>query len=223
MYFCWVLLNKCSPVIKGKLEASDADLGSVYYYFSSLYNHYEEEQHREKVKKRFDFLYTDSIGLAYILTPKFAADGFYFDEDRLEILSYAKQFVAHRAPDQADAAEAELIKFVEEMSSLSGHQKQTVAQMTSRQYWQIFGKRKFPALNIVASAVNEMQPTSAASERIWSIYRFIHSRLRNRLTNDKVEKLVFLYVNCAIFDEKDKNDYVLDEGALLSGIDCENN
>lgn len=206
----------------GKLESSDADLGSVYNYFAQLYNNYDDEDHRQKVKKRFDFLYTDSMGLAYMLTPKFAANGFYFDEDRIEILHYAKEFVAHRDPGKADAADSEIIQFVAKMSSLTGVQNETICKMTSREYWQIFGKREFPALNIVASAVNEMQPTSAASERIWSIYRFIHSRLRNRLSNEKVEKLVFLYINCSILDESDKNDYILDEGALLTGNDCEN-
>lgn len=206
----------------GKLESSEAELGSVYEYFAKLYNHYENEDHRKKVKERFLFLYTDSMGLAYMLTPEFASDGYYFDDDRLQILSYAKPFVDNRDPDKGDSAYSEIINFVARMSSLNERQKETIFKMTSKQYWQIFGKREFPALNIVAAAVHEMQPTSAASERIWSIYRYIHSRLRNRLSNDKVEKLVFLYVNCAILDENDKNDYVLDEGALLTGKDCEN-
>lgn len=162
------------------------------------------------------------MGLAYILTPKFAADGYYFDNHRLEILQDARQFVLHRDPEKAEDAHNEIIKFLAKMSSLVYEHKETVSKMTSREYWQIFGKREYPALNVVAAAVNEMQPTSAASERIWSIYRFIHSRLRNRLSNEKVEKLVFLYVNCAILDDADRNDYILDEGALLTGNDCEN-
>ena len=53
--------------------------------------------------------------------------------------------------------------------------------------------------------------SSAASERIWSIYKFIHSRLPNRLSNEKVEKLVGLYVNCAILDKNDFNDYIIEQ------------
>lgn len=63
--------------------------------------------------------------------------------------------------------------------------------------------------------------SSAMSERVWSIYRFVHSRLRNRLVNEKVEKLVFIYVNCAILDQNDHMDYVLHEGAILNGTDYE--
>lgn len=193
----------------------------VYSYFATLYNHYVTQEHRDKVKKRFEFLYTESMGLAYMLTPKFASDGFYFGDDRLEILQLAKKFILHRNPLLANEAGREMKKFVAKMSNLSDAHKEAVIEMTSKEFWQIFGKRDFPALNIVAASVNEMQPTSAASERIWSIYRFIHSRLRNRLSNEKVEKLVFLYINCTILDEKDKNDYILDEGALLTGNDCE--
>lgn len=69
------------------------------------------------------FVYTDSMGLAYILTPKFAADGFYFDDDRLEILRYAKQLVENRDPEKADAADVEIIKCVAKMSSLTGDKK----------------------------------------------------------------------------------------------------
>ena len=37
--------------------------------------------------------------------------------------------------------------------------------------------------------------SQAASERIWSIYDFLHSKRRNRLSANKTTKLVCLYVN----------------------------
>ena len=37
-------------------------------------------------------------------------------------------------------------------------------------------------------------------------YIFIHKR-RNRLTNDKVEKLVFIYINYSLLDDKDEVNY----------------
>ena len=65
-------------------------------------------------------------------------------------------------------------------------------------------KRKF-------AKIVEMISSSATSERTWSIFRFIHNRLRNRLTNDRVKKLVFLYTNSVLLDNVDKNNYVLSE------------
>ena len=43
--------------------------------------------------------------------------------------------------------------------------------------------------------------TSATSERNWSTYKFIHSKLQNRLINDRAEKLVYIYWNLQILRE----------------------
>ena len=54
---------------------------------------------------------------------------------------------------------------------------------------------KFPILFKVASRLFVVPTSSAASERIWSVYDFIHTKRRNRLSTDKVDKL---YANAAI-------------------------
>ena len=45
---------------------------------------------------------------------------------------------------------------------------------------------KFP---ILSSRLFVVPTSSAASERIWSVYDFIHTKRRNRLSTDKVDKL----------------------------------
>jgi hypothetical protein len=45
---------------------------------------------------------------------------------------------------------------------------------------------------------------------VWSIFTWIHSKKRNRLAMDKVEKLVYIYVNSALLDSMDKTDYFED-------------
>jgi hypothetical protein len=45
--------------------------------------------------------------------------------------------------------------------------------------------------------------------------RGIHSRLSNRLKNEKVDKLVFIYTNCVSFVKLDDN--IASEGALVDG------
>ncbi len=40
--------------------------------------------------------------------------------------------------------------------------------------------------------------TSAASERNWSTFGFIHNKLHNRMLNQRVEKCVYLYWNMKI-------------------------
>lgn len=45
-------------------------------------------------------------------------------------------------------------------------------------------------------------PTSqAASERVWSIYDFVHSKRRNRLSAEKVTALVQIFINGGILDK----------------------
>lgn len=194
----------------------------AYYEFSKLFQHYAYDPTLQEIaKKRFKFVFTDSMGIAYMLTPRFASEGFYFDDNKFEIMSSVEKFVEKRRPELAQQARSEIISFVTKMSSLPEHKKDFIYDMTARQYWVIFGQNEFPALYVAAKPINEMVCSSAASERIWSIYKFIHSRLRNRLSNEKVEKLVALYVNCAILDKNDFNDYIMEqEGAVLDGNDC---
>ena len=50
-------------------------------------------------------------------------------------------------------------------------------------------------LSNVAITILNFPPTSASVERSFSRQSYIHSKTRNRLTNDKVEKLVFVSHN----------------------------
>lgn len=206
----------------GKLEADDAPLSLVYHYFSDIYKHFANDSViQEKVKSRYQFLANDCIRLAYMLTPKSAAEGTYFDNDRIEIMSYFEEFALRKDPDSTDQAKEEMIKYVTKMSTLSQKHKDLIFKMSAKQYWSSFGRHDFPALYKMINPLLEMHSSSAAAERTWSTFKFIHSRLRNRLTNERVEKLVFVFINCTLLDDDDKNDYILEEGALLNGIECE--
>jgi hAT family C-terminal dimerisation region len=187
-----------------------------------LYQHFDfNETIQKKVKDRWDFLSTECSGISYMLNPKFAVEGFFVDNDRIDIMKHVNDFVTMRFPELGEKAEEELVQFVSQMSSLAGSRKESVMKMDAKSYWNVIGRHSFPTLYLCAREVNEMISSSAASERVWSIYRFIHSRLRNRLSNEKVEKLAFIYVNCAILDKADQTDYIADIGAILSVVDCE--
>lgn len=204
----------------GKLEADDASLALVYNYFGELYQHFNGNSTiQDLVTERLDFLPSKSIGLAYILTPKYATNGFYFQNDQAYFISYAKEFAEIRNPEIADKVDTEMHAFVTKMSTLPRQLEETIFKMTSRSYWTTIGRREFPSLYIVAKPITEMICSSAAAERSWSTHRFIHSRLRNRLGNDKVRKLVFIYTNCVMLDKMDKNDYMFEGGAVMTGND----
>ena len=59
-------------------------------------------------------------------------------------------------------------------------------------------KGRYPVLSDVAIRILLIPPTSAASERNWSTFGFIHSKLRNRLCEERVEKIVYIFWNLRI-------------------------
>ncbi|KAH6590837.1 hypothetical protein BASA61_005125, partial [Batrachochytrium salamandrivorans] len=67
---------------------------------------------------------------------------------------------------------------------------------TCIQYWLIDGLAH-PNLREVAINVFSMVASSAASERGFSAMGFVHSKLRNRLSADKVQKLIFIKNNAS--------------------------
>lgn len=209
--------------ILGKLEADDAPLHLVYHYFGQMYNKFENDPIIQvKVLARWDFLSTESTSLSYMFTPKYAAEGFYIDNDNLTNIKHAKDMVDLRFPGFGVKAEDEAARYISKMSALTGPEKESIFKLDATCYWNIIGRKDFPTLFLLAKRVNGMVCSSAASERVWSIYRFIHTRLRNKLGNVKVEKLVFIYVNCAIFDKIDPADYIWeDDGISLSWNDYE--
>ena len=181
----------------------------------------DDKDIKQKLQSRLDFLFTPGIGIAFILTPKNAAEGLYLNEDKTDFITSTVEFAKKIKSKIADAAEDELIAFIGEMAALPERRKETILKMNARNYWNIIGCDKHPALYEIAKPINEMICSSAAAERAWSTFRFIHSRLRNRLTNERVEKLVFLYTNSLLMDTNDKTDYILEEGAILNEMECQ--
>ncbi|KAG5670285.1 hypothetical protein PVAND_000562 [Polypedilum vanderplanki] len=71
--------------------------------------------------------------------------------------------------------------------------------MTAEKFWNIVGRDKYPVLFQVSYPIAQMISSSAIAERTWSTFKFIHSRLHTL----------------------DKNDYILEDGAVLNEIDYE--
>ena len=61
-------------------------------------------------------------------------------------------------------------------------------------FWMSFGDT-WPTLQALAKRVLSMVASSAASERNFSTFGFIRSKLRNRLSETSVEKLVYIKTN----------------------------
>src|SRR5687768_14910450 len=64
-------------------------------------------------------------------------------------------------------------------------------------WWQSWPNSKLQqfAINILL-----IPTSSAAAERNFSNFGFIHNKIRNRLKNDRVKKLVYIYGNLKMYD-----------------------
>lgn len=207
--------------ILGKFEADDASLSLVYHYFGKLLTHFEKDRiNLPKIQSRWDFIKKDEHGLAYILVPKFASSGHFFT-NKQEIIGSMKGFASRRNPLTAQATMMQFFDYIREVSALTGPNKDLVDGMSASDYWNVFGKIKFPLVYECAKSINAMVCSSAASERAWSIHGFVHTPLRNKLANEKVNKLAFLYINSGLLDDTDIRDYVNSNGTLLRDDDYE--
>ncbi|XP_065650355.1 uncharacterized protein LOC136078511 [Hydra vulgaris] len=201
----WERLSKLVKSIEfsfnviGKLKSDEAPLSLVHDYFGQMYKYWN----------------------CFHINAQNAAQGLYLNEDKTNFITATVEFAKKIKPEIADTAEDELISFIGEMAALPEKRKETIFKINARNYWNIIGRDKYSALYEIAKPINEMICLSATAERAWSTFRFIHSRLRNRLTNERVEKLVFLYTNSVLMDTNDKTDYILEEGAILNKIECQ--
>ncbi|KAF4046961.1 hAT family C-terminal dimerization region [Phytophthora infestans] len=74
----------------------------------------------------------------------------------------------------------------------------------------------FPLLAPIAIKVLSVPTSSAAAERVWSVYSFLWSKRRTRMNAVTMEKLAFNYINSSLLDSVDTYDYF---GEELDDID----
>ncbi|KAG5540988.1 hypothetical protein RHGRI_021021 [Rhododendron griersonianum] len=92
--------------------------------------------------------------------------------------------------------------------------------MTALSWWHLYGGVA-PALLSLALKVLSQSVNTSCAERCWSTYSYIHSVKRNRLNNERAEKLVFVHYNKRLLSryrndyEKFKNWDVLDDDANI--------
>ena len=126
----------------------------------------DDKDIQQKVQSRLDFLFTPGIGIAFILTPKNAAEGLYLNEDKTDFITATVEFAKKIKPEIADTADDELNAFIGERAALPERRKEKIFKMNVQKYWNIIGRHKYPALYEIAESVNEMICSSATAERL---------------------------------------------------------
>eukprot|EP00644_Phytophthora_capsici_P002673 jgi/Phyca11/105486/e_gw1.11.336.1 len=97
--------------------------------------------------------------------------------------------------EKRNRLETEITTFLREKLGWSD-EDQSIYYKSSPVDWRKWdGLDKYPLLSRITIRIYTIPTSSAASERSWSIFKFVHSSRRNRLSNDKVIKLAFIYSN----------------------------
>jgi hypothetical protein len=152
------------------------------------------------VRERFDFMYGDAHGVAYLLDPCYLGDGM-SRTLRNEIEDFIYKFPT---PDGATNQERQMQIAQEytafQVEPLKERQQNTfrfkmLGKSKSILQWWIADGTDWLLLQNLAMRVFSMAASSAASDRTFSTFGFVHSKLRNRLDPEKVRKLVYIKTN----------------------------
>ena len=174
------------------------------------------------VQQRFEFMYGDAHGVSYLLDPRYLGDGME-RKLRKEIEDFVYEFPNkdgntndERKKQMAEEYTAFRVEALNEKQQESFRFKLIGKSKTILQWWLADGT-DWPLLQNLALRVFSLAASSAASERNFSTFGFVHSKLRNRLDQEKVRKLVYIKTNMTQMTDVTSEGYDSD----ISGSDDE--
>ena len=172
----------------------------------------------------FQFIYGDAHGIGYLLDPRYV-DAKMDKQLKGEIEEFLFNFPLKTADISQEEEKAQIYRqLTEYIISANGEKNrrsfrfQMLIQKrkSTLEYWLTDGL-VWPALQKIAIKVFTMAASSASSERNFSTFGFIHSKLRNLLSSETVRKLVFVKTNANEVDwcpEDETDDTETTEEAL---------
>ena len=197
-----------------------SDVYNAFVRLPNVFKNVHEINNVEKaylcdlVRSRLEFMYGHAHGVAYALDPRYLCEGIIIDDDGNDFSDELEDFiVSFPANDHDDVDDARKVLMSREYTAFrlfAGYQKREGSRhylelvdktISVLNWWQLRGPRRWPLLFEVAKKVFNMAASSAASERCFSAFAFIHSKLRNYLQDTKVEKLVYIKSNYNFFHD----------------------
>jgi len=200
----WTKLTEVEALLKPTshyvaiLEANTCCLSDVYRCFAEMTKAYQDNpQVSAIITSRWAFVHTESMSMAYFLDPRTEGGLGMLGYDALEATDNIVKYAIERRKIVNDVIplKQEILRFTHDMANQSDVLKKWLQNHSPREYWLSPGRDKYPLLYCVADILFSIPSSQAASERVWSIYDFIHTKRRNRLSADKVTALVQLYIN----------------------------
>ena len=146
--------------------------------------------------KRWDFMYSDAHGLAHYFDPRFS--GKYLTAPmKLQIERY---ILSHHTDIIKNAEllvyKAHINSLKEEAPNFADNIGAKNSPVTLLLWWEAVDVDSgFPNIRKLAIRLASLCATSSASERNFSTFAFIHNKLRNRLKDSTLERLVYIFSN----------------------------
>lgn len=145
------------------------------------------------IKKRWEKMYHPVMEVAYLLDPKFV--GRFLPPSSIMIVS---EFISKYYPSNSAIIWNQLVRYKARDGVFSSPliwDSQSLSELTPTTWWK--GNFSSVAYDLCQMAIRVLTiPTSsAASERNWSTFAYIHDKKRNRLIPEHVLKLVYIYTN----------------------------
>ncbi|EGZ25984.1 hypothetical protein PHYSODRAFT_484496 [Phytophthora sojae] len=208
-----VVLKLIQPVNKclAAFERDACSLSLVYHQFSWLCKHpvYTEPLDDCSVLLQAEVLglinarrgkiCTPTVKIAYLLDQTKTM----YDPNDLEVKALIND-AAQLAQDLqlvptelAEKFHKQLQDFVLMKSAWTGKSREDNNAYSPIAWWSLETSNTYALVQEFAKLLLYIPTSSASSERSWSIHGFIHTKLRNRLTPERVNKLVFVYTNIA--------------------------
>lgn len=197
------LVNVLSPICNGikKIESDSATLSDVPHVFMTVKESLdsliltplqtEEEEAVKTVVETRRIMYCQPIHYAaYLLDPRYFETDL-DDKDFRSGVDFISSFPMNEPTTNI------LANFAQYKSRDSVYSNQSVWEsaqfVTPLVWWRGFFKSQ--CLSSVALCLFTIPPSSAACERIFSAFSLTHTRTRNRLSNERVSKLVSIRSN----------------------------
>jgi hypothetical protein len=213
-----------------KVSLSDAfdalDSLKDKYVVSNNINIIQVTTIKQIIDEYWNFIYEDATGVAYYLDPKYCGARMSQDkEDKtVKFISDYKLYCDAVLTEEqieenrkyTEKVNDELVSFQEYFAIKRVERADDLNYWNNfkdpRKYWTINGPKNYPYLFKLAIRVFNFPASTASSERTFSTLNFIHSKLRNRLQNDKVNKLIYIKENAKVmktYQSKYKDDDVI--------------
>jgi len=133
-----------------------------------------------------------------------------------ELISFICNHSTSGSEEQANSIDKELTDFLSKWRELKRQNSREYVRISDsvdyhpRKWW-LINQKYFPNLFVIAEKVFNFPTSSASTERSFSNDSFIHSKSRNRLAPERVQKLLYIRSNASHVLPKDASgNYYVD-------------